>query len=86
MYLILEYSTVAAHILEDMLAHMRVHSWEGIIEKIDVCVIVNGTSEGYALLLAAWQVDALKGEGTVTDSGTKPKRGLLLQFLQVKCF
>ena len=52
-------SLVPDHFLEDVLAHMGVHSTQGIIQHIDVSVVVDGTGQTHSLFLSATQVYTL---------------------------
>ena len=59
--LVLEGAIRPNHLLEDVLAHVGVDGAEGVVQQVDVGVLVHGTSQTHALLLPTTQVDALRG-------------------------
>ena len=58
-YLIFQYPAVSYDALEEMFPHVDVHRREGIIQQVDVPVLVHRPRQGDSLLLPAAQVDAL---------------------------
>ena len=46
-------------VLEQVLADVRVHRGQGVVQQVDVGVVVHGTRQTHALLLTTADVDTL---------------------------
>ena len=47
--------------VEEVLAHMHIHSRERVVQQVDVSVLIHGPGQAHSLLLTTAQVDALVG-------------------------
>ncbi len=51
--LVLECSLRSYDLVEDMLANMRVHSTERIVQEVHICILINSTGQTHTLFLPA---------------------------------
>jgi hypothetical protein len=58
-YLIFETPIWANDSVKQMLAHMYIHSRQGIIQQVNVAVLVHSSGQTHSLLLTTTQVDTL---------------------------
>jgi hypothetical protein len=49
--------------VEEVFAHMHIHSRERVIQQVDISVLIHGPGQADSLLLTTTQVDALVGRG-----------------------
>jgi hypothetical protein len=59
-YLSVKHATGANNILKNMFANMAIYCTKGVIQKINVCVVVDGSSKGNSLFLTSTKVNTLK--------------------------
>ena len=52
-YLVLQNSSGADDSFKDVLAHMGVHSRQGVVEQVDISPPVDGTGQADSLLLSS---------------------------------
>ena len=62
-YLVLQQTLGPDDLLEDVFAHVGIHSAEWVVQQIDVSVIVHSSGQAHSLLLSSTQVDTLMNEG-----------------------
>ena len=58
-HLPLQQTTVTDDLVKDVSPHVAVHGRERVIQEVNICLGIQGTGQGDALLLTSRQVDAL---------------------------
>ena len=66
-----QHALMSNDLVEDVGAHVTVHSWQRVIKEIEVRLAVRCTCQTHALLLASTQVDALKPAQQTDDASNK---------------
>jgi hypothetical protein len=59
-YLSVKHASGANNILKNMFANMAIYCTKGVIQKINICVVVDGSSKGNSLFLTSTEVNTLQ--------------------------
>lgn len=53
--------------MENVFSHVSIHGRQGVIQNIDVCILIGRSGQADALLLAPTEIDALKKKSISTS-------------------